>query len=169
MPSKVFISFTDLQASLQVFFSNIADKSYIFNDFFINLYNTGLRYQELKDFSRWYVNDAQDICIDTLKGGNTRIGIQTDLTDYCIRQFLAGKPIYERLTNSTLCYWIETFLPQRNIYHETKSIKTHLFRHYKAKLMLSQGYTIQQIAYYLGEVDQNNVKNYLYSDLYYWE
>jgi hypothetical protein len=169
MPTKVYLSYEDLGNFLQVFFANIKGKSYIFYDFFWNLYKTGLRYQELKRLDLWYYDEDNGICIQTLKGGNPRINMQPLLTDFAVNAFIENNAVYSRLCNSTLCFWLETFLPYSDIYHDTKSIKTHLFRHHLAKKMKYEGYSDTDIANFFGEVDIGNMRNYINSDLYYWQ
>ena len=169
MKNKVFITHETLQVILQGFFSNIKGKSLIYYDFFWNLYKTGLRCSELKDFSLWEIHDGGNIVINTLKGGAPREHMESYLSLYCISQFTGGNPCYSRLAPSTLCYWLETFLPHKNIFHETKSLKTHLFRHALAKELKYNGQTDEQIAIFFGEKDINNMKNYINSELYYWD
>ena len=168
MKNKVFITHQTLQIILQGFFSNIKGKSYIYYDFFWNLYKTGLRCSELKDFSLWEIHDGGNIVINTLKGGAPRCNMELYLTPFCVSSFLAGNSCYSRLAPSTLCYWLETFLPMHFIYHDSKSIKTHLFRHSKAKELHYNGLSDSEIALFFGEKDLGNMRNYINSDLYYW-
>lgn len=168
MPTKVFLYPEALQSILQGFLSSISSFSPVFYYYFTDLYNTGLRCEELKNFDLWSFDQSNNICVQPLKGGNLRTGLQSDLSDYCIRNFTTGTPCYSRLSQSTLCYWLETFMVPHHIYHESKSLKTHLFRHNKAKQMSSLGFSLADIQTYFGEVNPINMKSYINSDLYYW-
>ena len=51
-------------------------------DFFRNLYNTGLRFNELQNFNRWQYNTESEIICNTEKDSNDRTFIASDLSDY---------------------------------------------------------------------------------------
>lgn len=142
-------------------------RSIIFAQFFQNLKNTGLRFSELKHTEKWYFDENLTLWVPTLKGGNPRSNIQNLITPWLLTHITTNSNPFLRIDNSTASYWIYSFLPVGNLYHESKVLKTHLFRHLLAKQMHQSGKTTQEIMTFFGEVDLRNMNNYINSDIYY--
>lgn len=164
---KYYLSINELDTMLNGVIEAANSRSIIFAQFFQNLKNTGLRFSELKHTERWYFDKDLILWVPTLKGGNPRTNMENLITPWLLSHIRTNSNPFLRIDNSTASYWIYSFLPVGNLYHETKVLKTHLFRHLLAKQMHKSGYTYNQIMLFFGEVDLKNILSYIDSEIYY--
>lgn len=165
---KIYLTLNDLNNNLNSVIAAAKSLSVAFNEFFSNLKFTGLRFSELKHTEKWYFDEKLNLFCPTLKGGMVRSNMQDIITPFLLDNIANDSHPFTHITNATACYWMFTFMPLKRIYHESKVISTHLFRHYVAKKMLNDGYSEEQIKYFFGEKDIGNMCNYIYSDLWSW-
>lgn len=135
-------------------------------DMFRNFYNTGLRFYELADPTRWSKNAADNYQCNTLKGSDPRVFSPIELSDYFIFCLEDNIDPYPMCRYTTAVRYLTKVLLPLHISHEDGGISMHIFRHNKVKQMTRDLFTIQEISDYLGEVDNRNTTIYKESSLY---
>ena len=160
-------NFQALQSDLQGFLYSIERISATYHLAFRVQYVTGCRFNELRQISRFSIVDSTQYNLQPQKGNNVRILPLNLLPPEFISMIQAQDAYFEGLTQSTASYYFRTFYFNKRIFHDNKQLTTNLFRHHFCKSLYNSGYTVSQIAYNLGERDQKNAENYIFSDLYY--
>ena len=160
-------NFQALQSDLQGFLYSIERISATYHLAFRVQYVTGCRFNELRQISRFSIVDSTQYNLQPQKGNNVRILPLNILPPEFISMIQAQDAYFEGLTQSTASYYFRTFYFNKRIFHDNKQLTTNLFRHHFCKSLYNSGYTVSQIAYNLGERDQKNAENYIFSDLYY--
>ena len=135
-------------------------------DMFRNFYNTGLRFYELADPTKWS-NPSEGIYIcQTLKGSDPRTFNAIELSDYFINCLNDNVDPYPMCRYSTAVRYFKKVILHINVVMSGRGISIHLFRHNKVKQMKDDFFTTQEISDYLGEVDNRNTTEYITSDIY---
>ena len=158
-------NFQALQSDLQGFLYSIERISATYHLAFRVQYVTGCRFNELRQISRFSIVDSTQYSLIPQKGNNVRILPLNLLPPEFISMIQAQSTYFEGLTQSTASYYFRTFYFNKRIFHDNKQLTTNLFRHHFCKALYNSGYTVSQIAYNLGERDQKNAENYIFSDL----
>ena len=160
------------------------DNSHTFNIYYHALYETlfktGIRASEALNFSLWEIqigdlddpnniNEIRDkalFTLHTLKENSIRVFRYAELSPVygdCLL-FSYRNPLPANYDNAER--WLQRMFPVANIYIKTKPAGTHIFRHYKVKKLDDQGYTLTEIANYIGHKDEKNTLVYLTSTIY---
>ena len=160
-------SFSALQSDLQGFLHSIERISSTYHLAFSVQYVTGCRFNELRQILRFSIIDSTDFSLQPQKGNNLRTLPISIIPPEFISMIQAHDVYFEGLTQSTASYYFRTFYFGKRIFHNNKQLTNNLFRHHFCKALYNSGYTVSQIAYNLGERDQKNAENYIFSDLYY--
>ena len=160
-------NFQSLQSDLQGFLNTIERISPTYHLAFSVQYVTGCRFNELRQISRFSIIDSTQYNLQPQKGNNVRILPLNLLPPDFVAMIQAQDDYFQGLTQSTASYYFRTFYYGKRIFHENKQLTTNLFRHHFCKALDNSGYTVSQIAYSLGERDQKNAENYIFSELYY--
>jgi site-specific recombinase XerD len=137
--------------------------SYIIFD---TLYNTGLRINELLDYSRVSIIDINSVLVQTQKFSNPRIIPISDFNSVYMAHLASGT-LYNLIRSYS--YYSEKMLLYNTQFHKlfikNKRISTHLYRHNYVKRLFDDGYTIPQISTVIGERDDKNTMGYVYSQI----
>lgn len=160
-------NFQSLQSDLQGFLNTIERISATYHLAFRVQYVTGCRFNELRQISRFSIIDSTQYSLQPQKGNDLRTLQLNLLPPEFISMIQAQDTYFEGLTQSTASYYFRTFYYNKRIFHDNKQLTTNLFRHHYCKYLHNAGYSITQIASLLGERDQKNAENYIFSDLYY--
>ena len=158
-------NFQSLQSDLQGFLNSIERISPTYHLAFRVQYVTGCRFNELRQISRFSLVDSTQYNLIPQKGNNVRILPLNLLPPDFIAMIQSQDDYFEGLTQSTASYYFRTFYYNKRIFHDNKQLTTNLFRHHFCKSLYNSDYTVAQIAYNLGERDQKNAENYIFSDL----
>ena len=158
-------SFQALQSDLQGFLYSIKRISATYHLAFRVQYVTGCRFNELRQISRFSIIDYANFSLQPQKGNNLRTLPISIIPPEFISMIQAQDTYFAGLTQSTASYYFRSFYFNKRIYHDNKQLTTNLFRHHFCKALYNSGYTVSQIAYNLGERDQKNAENYIFSDL----
>ncbi|MDF1549372.1 MAG: tyrosine-type recombinase/integrase [Bacteroidales bacterium] len=133
---------------------------------FDSLYKTGLRINELLDYSRISIVDINSVLVQTQKFSNPRIIPIEDFNPVFISH-LASSSLHSLIRSYS--YYSEKMLLYNNLFNKLyinkKRISTHLFRHNFVKKLYTEGSTIQQISNTIGERDDKNTLGYVYSQI----
>lgn len=133
---------------------------------FSMMYNRGLRYIEIFEVSRWTIKNSNFYYFQPAKGGN-RLTLPASVVPAEYKTYiLNSKPTFASLRKDTALRLFKRYFPIQNIFHLTHPVKTHIYRYSKCKEMYLNGYTYQEIADYLGEVEVVNIQNYVNATLY---
>lgn len=160
-------NFQSLQTDLQGFLNTIERISATYHLAFRVQYVTGCRFNELRSINRFKIVDSTDFSLQPQKGNNLRTLPISIIPSEFLSMIQAQDAYFEGLTQSTASYYFRTFYYGKRIFHNNKQLTTNLFRHHFCKSLYNSGYTVSQIAYNLGERDQKNAENYIFSDLMY--
>lgn len=163
----ILYSYLQLSLDVQNFLVLLESKDLVYYNFFQELNKFGFRFSELKRLDLWTRNNANSWIVPTLKGNNNRIINDVNLMPFTLNQLNSRNFVYTFINESSSSYCFKSFYPRIKVLHETKSLTNHLFRHFKAKKLHEQGQTDEFIQNYFGEIDIENMRNYIYSDLYY--
>ena len=160
-------SFEALQSDLQGFLTTVNRISPTYWLAFKIQHVTGCRFNELRFINRFLIVDSSNFTLQPQKGNNLRtLPISIIPTEF-LSMIQAQDDYFQGLRQSTASYYFRTFYFGKRIFHDNKQLTTNLFRHHFCKSLYNSGYTVAQIAYNLGERDQKNADNYIFSDLVY--
>lgn len=160
-------NFQSLQADLQGFLNSIERISATYYLAFRVQHVTGCRFNELRYINRFSIVDSTDFSLQPQKGNNLRTLPISIIPSEFLSMIQSQDDYFEGLTQSTASYYFRTFYFNKRIFHDNKQLTTNLFRHHYCKFLHNAGYSISQIANNLGERDQKNAENYIFSNLYY--
>ena len=130
---------------------------------------SGLRITELIETSRFtfqYPSGEPQCYVSTLKGSNARDFPASFFPSLFYEKVLANANYFTHVNASTISFQFKKYFPKKPIKHGDKNLTGSFFRHYFAKKMKNEGYTDLEIKMFFGEIDQRNMDNYIYSDLY---
>lgn len=160
-------SFQALQSDLQGFLNIVNRISPTYWLAFKVQYVTGCRFNELRSINRFQIVDSTDFSLQPQKGNNLRTLPISIIPTAFLSMIQSQNDYFEGLTQSTASYYFRNFYFGKRIFHNNKQLTTNLFRHHFCKDLYNSGYTVSQIATNLGERDQKNAENYIFSDLKY--
>jgi site-specific recombinase XerD len=129
---------------------------------FQSLYNTGLRINELIEFSRLSRIDSNTILVSTEKFSNPRT-INTSLLNNTYLEAFNANTLHKFIRSYS--YYNSSFI-NRLLYHKNirigdKQATTHLFRHNYIKKMYLNGFNCNQISAIIGERVEKNTQGYI--------
>lgn len=157
----------ELNADLLLFIEMMKGHDQIFDAYFQDLYNTGLRAMELAQiYSRLY-KLGQVWYLKLEKGSADR---QIDLTTLSYHAQLCialGREPYFTVTHSRIKGLFRTFYPHKPVFSEGKIVTSHLFRHAFVKRLYAAGLDITTISKMIGEKVEANTQHYADSVLMY--
>lgn len=162
----IIITPEELNDYLIEFLGSVSGKDLILYNYYKNLYLTGLRANELKQFSRWSIINGNQLQCLTEKGSLPRIFLPTELTEYFYGHITKNTDPWLYNSYQTFIYYFGVYRNFPYLYHDSKRLAVSLFRHNKAKLLKTQGLSDTEIQEYFGEVDLQNMRNYIYSEIY---
>lgn len=133
---------------------------------FETLYNTGLRINELIDYSRLELIDTNTVLIQTQKFSNPRIIHLSEFNITYIENFVNNNlrnfiRSYSYYSSKITAYNNE----YPNLYVEGKKVTTHIFRHNYVKKLSDSGLSVTEISAIIGERDNKNTLGYIYSQI----
>lgn len=160
-------TFTELQDNLQLFLFHVAHVSQSYSIAFKIMYHTGCRFSELRSISRFSFTALNQIQLTPLKNSNNRIFSTENIPTEFLNFITTQNNYFQMLNLSTASYYFKVYFAHKAVYHNTKLLTTHLFRHHFAKSLKNQGLSDQEIQQVLGEKDIRNSNNYIYSALTY--
>jgi len=134
---------------------------------FETLYNTGLRINELIDYSRLSLIDVNTILVTTQKFSNPRPINTSYFNSVYLSNFLSNNLI--RFIRSYSFYstkFIEFNYEFSNLFVLSKAVTTHLFRHNYVKKLADSGFTVSEISALIGERSNTNTQRYIDSVIY---
>lgn len=160
-------SFQSLQEDLQGFLNTIERISPTYHLAFKVQHVTGCRFNELRSINRFQIVNSTDFSLQPQKGNNLRtLPISIIPTEF-LAMIQSQDDYFEGLTQSTASYYFRNFYFGKRIFHDNKQLTTNLFRHHYCKFLYNSGFTVSQIAFNIGERDQKNAENYIFSDLFF--
>ncbi len=133
---------------------------------FETLYNTGLRINELIDYSRIQLVDANTALVQTQKFSNPRV----------IQISSINQAYFENYVNNNLHHFIRSYSYYSskiiaynnefgNLFVEGKQITTYIFRHNFVKKLADSGHTVSEISAIIGERADKNTFGYIHSQI----
>ena len=160
-------TFLSLQSDLQAFLIAVerVNVSY-FIAFRVQMF-TGCRFSELRNIARFSVVDSSHFSLIPEKGNDVRYFDNSIVPAEFLTYINNQDNFFEMLRLSTASNYFRYCFRSIRVFHGDKQLTTHLFRHHFCKYLKKDGFTDAQIKTALGEREQKNADNYIYSDLYY--
>jgi site-specific recombinase XerD len=160
-------NFADMQTDIDIFF----ETPYIYQDpyfaFFFLQYEYGLRFNEIKNSSKWIRLNDSWMKIPLSKNQDYRI-INEDPEDIdYIEELIYDQNFITRANNSTASHIFNLSYPKKLYLNTGKSLTTHFFRHHKMKFLIEDGHDVEEVAEYFGEKSLLNVIGYVNSVIMY--
>jgi hypothetical protein len=155
----------ELNNSLNNFCTLLINKYFFAGYCLKDLYNLGFRYNELYNRANISMPDPNHYLIITEKGSNPRTIAKTDFSNFWNNNFLSDSTAFIHCRCCTMQRLFNRYYLYKNTKVDTKSIKTHLFRHNRIKQMHLHGMSDNEIALYFGEVNIANIQNYINSTI----
>lgn len=145
---------------------NIARHDYYAGVIFTILHNTGLRYVEVYEVSRWTDMEDDTFLVDTAKNSTNRIIPYSNIPDEYKQRIKNGEDEFKQCRYRQSSRYFNKFYPIFPIYTGNKSLTTHAYRYAKMKKMYIEGSTLNEIQEYMGEVDIQHVESYVNALIY---
>lgn len=155
-----------IEADFNNYYNELKGFNIPFSSFFLFLYQTGCRVNEVCNFSLWTYQNEYDLIIQTSKKGNPRLINYQNMDDYFISYAHNNIFPYTYQSIRVAQYMMDTYYPRRFIFAGLKQVSTHLFRYYICKKMYSQGTSVQDISNFIGEKDNKNTEGYINKSLF---
>jgi hypothetical protein len=161
----MIISPGQLNESLLIFVNALIEHYEFAGYCLLDLYNLGFRYNELYHRENISEEDPDHWRIKTEKGSNDRIVLKSDFTTFFNNNLTNEYTSFVHCRITTMQRLFDRWYQYKNTMVQTKPIKTHLFRHNRIKQMNFQGMSEQEIADWFGELDIQNIHNYIISEI----
>jgi len=158
---KTPYTYEQLHTDLNRFLNLVSLQSQTYFVAFMVQYNTGCRFMELADITRWQIVDSNSLSLQPEKGNTLRTFDKSLIPTTFLNMIQSQSTYFNGLTLSTGSYYFKRSYFGKRIYHQDKEITTHLFRHHICKKMYSEGATRQTIKNFLGEVSIDNSNGYI--------
>ncbi len=133
---------------------------------FDTLFNTGLRVNELLEYSRVEIIDTNTVQVTTQKFSNPRL-IDISILNPIYFAHLASDTLKSILRSYS--YYSNKFVLFNSLYPrlaiKDKRVTTHLFRHNFVKKLHDNGMSIPEISEIIGEREEKNTMGYIYSEI----
>lgn len=157
------ISYNSLVVANNMFFNSLTRYPPFTIDWFTVLNNTGCRWIEVYEMTRWSNIGSDRFTVDTAKNSNNRTFLNTDLTFNFITWIDARIPF-----NYYFRYYKAQRIFNRHFYHYdlsigNKQVSVHFWRYMYAKRLKLEGYKDDEIKDAMGEVSQANANLYIYA------
>ncbi|MDR0567472.1 MAG: hypothetical protein LBG47_10650 [Prevotellaceae bacterium] len=128
--------------------------------------NTGLRFEDCYNTDRWRDNGNSTFSVATAKHSNTRTIPYSLLSPLHLQRLTNNTPHVFPYSYTQYLRYYARFFPAPRLMCRHKPIKTHLFRHLKAKELKASGVNDANIQAYLGERQLSSAQQYIYSTIY---
>lgn len=126
----------------------------------------GFRYTEVYEVNRWTDFDQLNYNVDTAKNSNDRLIPKNTVPENYKRMITEETEKFDLCRYSTVARWFNYLFQYNDISVGNKEVSTHFFRYFSMKEKDSLGWSTQEIADYFGEVELNNVVNYVNASMY---
>lgn len=130
---------------------------------FDTLYRTGMRFEDCFTLERWEIIGKQKVAVSTAKGSDIRILDGSEINPSLFAAVEGGNTLFFNFSYSTALRYFSLAFPQPNLQIGEKKVKTHIFRHNKARTLKASGLSDHQIQKYLGEKNLSSANAYIYS------
>jgi len=162
-----YLSPVELDTMLKGICSGVSNSFYPYSVMFDTMYQTGARYHEVQDVTRWQMLHSNLYQLTTAKGGEIR-QFQANEIPLQYRQYITWN-VKECTSHGyrTIVRTFYAFSKYRILYVGDKPCSLHLFRHNYVKRLLAIGLTPYQIQQKLGHVDMKNTMKYVDSTINY--
>ncbi len=127
------------------------------------LYAYGFRWVEVYELSRWFDESRRDYTVVTAKKGNIRKIDKMYVNSYFKTLIASTDDVVYQFRYMSMRRYFKQFSNYSNLAVGNKPLALHSFRHNRARIMKSQGYSDLEIKVYFGEIEQTNMDKYIYS------
>lgn len=162
MPEKVFTT-EEINQYCLLFLETCTKAHPRYFPLFDTLYRTGMRFEDCFTLLRWEILSEQKVAVATAKGSDIRILDGSEINPALLAAVAAGNTQFFNFSYSTALRYFSLAFPQPNLKIGGKKVKTHIFRHNKARTLKASGLSDQEIQRYLGEKNLSSANAYIYS------
>lgn len=160
------VTLEELETAVPIFLGRVLQNNIVQASIYQNQSNTGARYHDIARLSNWSVKNGNSFVLKPLKNNDIRIFSKDDIDVMLMQQIVHGYDMYSRSSYKSGVEVFNAMFPIRKMQVKGKPIKTHIFRHIKAKRLKRDGYSDNEIRLYLGERSQRSANDYIYSTIY---
>jgi integrase len=130
---------------------------------FSTMRRTGLRFEDAHNITRWTDNHNGTFSVETAKHSAIRTIPYADVSDLHLQRLQSNHPYVFPYSYASYLRYFTMFSPAPFLLCKSKPIKTHLFRHIRARELKAAGHTDAEIQQYLGEQQITSAQQYIYS------
>jgi site-specific recombinase XerD len=132
---------------------------------FDTLYRTGMRFEDCFSLVRWQILENSMVAVSTAKGSDIRLFGQSEINPSLLAAVTSGNLDFFNFSYSTALRYFSLAFPIPNLTIGGKRVKTHIFRHNKARTLKESGLSDIEIQKYLGEKNLSSAVSYIYSTI----
>ncbi|WP_172914071.1 hypothetical protein [Capnocytophaga canis] len=133
---------------------------------FYNQYLTGCRFDDIHNLARWELKNDNTLILSPCKKNNLRVFNINEVDFLLYEQIRYSYNVYQSISFSTALLHFGRLFPNPNLMIKNKPVKTHIFRHLKARKLKASGMSDHEIKEYLGERNMMSAHSYIYSVIY---
>ena len=159
----------ELELASEVFLERVQIYNPIQASIYQNQINLGCRFNDVMKLEKWTIVNELTVSLLPQKNNSLRVFNKSDLDVLLLHQLENNYNYYAKTSYSDAISVFYRMFPIPNIRVKNKPIKTHIFRHIKAKQLKREGKTDNEIRLYLGENMQRSANDYIYSQVYTFE
>ncbi len=160
------ITLEDLESASQIFIDRVSIYNSIQSSIYSNQLNLGCRFNDVYNLERWSIVNELTVKLQPCKNNSVRVFNKSELDFMLLDQLENNYNLYEKTSYSDAVSVFYRMFPIPNIRVKNKPIKSHIFRHIKAKQLKRNGMSDNDIRLYLGENHQRSANDYIYSTIY---
>ena len=159
----------ELELASEVFLERVQIYNPIQASIYQNQINLGCRFNDVMKLEKWSIVNELTVSLLPQKNNSLRVFNKSDLDVMLRHQLENNYNYYAKTSYSDAISVFYRMFPIPNIRVKNKPIKTHIFRHIKAKRLKANGMSDNDIRLYLGENMQRSANDYIYSQVYTFE
>lgn len=133
---------------------------------FNTMYLTGVRFNDLKNFSYFLVDGQYFFTCEMSKNSNKIIFSYHELDPSFANSVIKSNSLAFLSSYRNSLRYFDIVVPGSRLYAGKKNISTHIFRHNKAKKMFDTGSSVVEIQTALGHSSSDNSLRYIHSKIY---
>ena len=159
----------ELELASEIFLERVQIYNPIQASIYQNQINLGCRFNDVMKLEKWSIVNELTVSLLPQKNNSLRVFNKSDLDVMLRHQLENNYNLYSKTSYSDAISVFYRMFPLPNIRVKNKPIKTHIFRHIKAKRLKANGMSDNDIRLYLGENMQRSANDYIYSQVYTFE
>lgn len=160
------LTLEELEQATAVFMERVVIYNPIQASIYQNQINLGCRFNDVYKLEKWQIVNSLTVSLRPQKNNSLRVFNKSDLDFMLLDQLENEYNYYSKTSYSDAISVFFRMFPYPRIKVKNKFVKTHVFRHIKAKQLKRDGMSDNDIRLFLGENMQRSANDYIYSTVY---